>query len=154
MGDSVRPSSQSGRNAWSGTGTRGDSEFCNRDELIAQDDLDRERNTKKGCWHKFSTCFGGEYTNHSAIIKKNLQHHSFSIVVREASTPPTPPLAWPTSSSSHYPRQKTRVSKSITNSLNSSVDAIFTTKYETWFDLQWRWAAHETGICVRRTAPH
>ena len=33
---------------------------------------------------------------HGGIIRKELPQHSFTIVVNEASTPPTPPLAWPT----------------------------------------------------------
>ena len=44
--------------------------------------------------------------NHGGIIRKELPQHSFTIVVSEASTPPTPPLAWSTELPL-YPRQNT-----------------------------------------------
>ena len=34
--------------------------------------------------------------DHGSIIRKEMPQHSFTIVVSEASTPPTPPLAWST----------------------------------------------------------
>ena len=41
-------------------------------------------------------------TSHVGIIRKELPQHSFNIVVNEASTPPTPPLACSTRASTTH----------------------------------------------------
>ena len=46
--------------------------------------------------------------SHGGVIRKELPEHFFTIVVSEASTPPSPPLAWSTELPLPTPKHESR----------------------------------------------
>ena len=63
-----------------------------------------------GYWRRGEALLQNHHHNHVNIIRKELPQHSFTVVVSEASTPTTPPLAWstelPLPTSKHVSRQE------------------------------------------------
>uniref|UniRef100_A0A6A7FVV9 Polycystin-2-like n=2 Tax=Hirondellea gigas TaxID=1518452 RepID=A0A6A7FVV9_9CRUS len=86
MGDMVRPATATiaGREAWSGQGTRSPPIITEKSPVMIEDDeeFDSEKNNKRGCWAKFSSCVGGLWATRQ-MSKSNDREEFVRTTLRE-----------------------------------------------------------------------